>query len=55
MTSSAVSRAPGAGDADRANVLAVHALWIGIIVGGTLLAHWDSPAWMFLPCSYSGA
>ncbi len=31
--SSAVSRALGAGDADRANVLAVHALWIGLALG----------------------
>lgn len=31
--SSAVSRALGAGDVDRANVLAVHALWIGIAFG----------------------
>ena len=31
--SSAVSRALGAGDVDRANVLAVHALWIGIALG----------------------
>jgi putative MATE family efflux protein len=31
--SSAVSRALGAGDAERANVLAVHALWIGIAMG----------------------
>jgi putative MATE family efflux protein len=31
--SSAVSRALGAGDAARANVLAVHALWIGISMG----------------------
>ncbi|MFZ2737268.1 MAG: MATE family efflux transporter [Burkholderiaceae bacterium] len=31
--SSAVSRALGAGDAERANVLAVHALWIGITAG----------------------
>lgn len=31
--SSAVSRALGAGDAGRANVLAVHALWIGITLG----------------------
>ncbi len=31
--SSAVSRALGAGDAQRANVLAVHALWIGISAG----------------------
>ena len=31
--SSAVSRALGAGDASRANVLAVHALWIGITLG----------------------
>lgn len=31
--SSAVSRALGAGDASRANVLAVHALWIGISMG----------------------
>ena len=31
--SSAVSRALGAGDSQRANVLAVHALWIGISAG----------------------
>jgi putative MATE family efflux protein len=31
--SSAVSRALGAGDASRANVLAVHALWIGMAMG----------------------
>lgn len=31
--SSAVSRALGAGDADRANLLAVHALWIGVSLG----------------------
>ena len=31
--SSAVSRALGAGDGDRANVLAVHALWIGLCAG----------------------
>jgi putative MATE family efflux protein len=31
--SSAVSRALGAGDSQRANVLAVHALWIGILAG----------------------
>ena len=31
--SSAVSRALGAGDAARANVLAVHALWIGCLLG----------------------
>ena len=31
--SSAVSRALGAGDGARANVLAVHALWIGIVAG----------------------
>ena len=31
--SSAVSRALGAGDAERANVLAVHALWIGVAAG----------------------
>ncbi len=31
--SSAVSRALGAGDGQRANVLAVHALWIGILAG----------------------
>jgi putative MATE family efflux protein len=31
--SSAISRALGAGDAARANVLAVHALWIGISLG----------------------
>ena len=31
--SSAVSRALGAGDGERANVLAVHALWIGLAAG----------------------
>ena len=31
--SSAVSRALGAGDVERANVLAVHALWIGLAAG----------------------
>ena len=31
--SSAVSRALGAGDPDRANLLAVHALWIGVSLG----------------------
>lgn len=33
--SSAISRALGAGDTARANVLAVHALWIGVAAGGT--------------------
>ena len=36
--SSAVSRALGAGDFDRANVLAVHALWIGIAFGTAFTA-----------------
>jgi hypothetical protein len=31
---SAISRAPGAGAAERANALAVHALWIGLAAGG---------------------
>lgn len=35
--SSAISRALGAGDASRANVLAVHALWIGISMGGLFM------------------
>ena len=36
--SSAISRALGAGDAARANVLAVHALWIGISLGLVFMA-----------------
>lgn len=32
--SSAISRALGAGDTDRANALAVHAFWIGLSLGG---------------------
>ena len=36
--SSAVSRAFGAGDAARANALAVHALWIGLAAGSVYMA-----------------
>lgn len=36
--SSAVSRALGAGDGERASVLAVHALWIGIAAGALFMA-----------------
>lgn len=36
--SSAVSRALGAGDGERASVLAVHALWIGIAAGALYMA-----------------
>ena len=36
--SSAVSRALGAGDADRANALAVHALWIALTAGTLYMA-----------------
>ena len=36
--SSAVSRAFGAGDAERANALAVHALWIGLAAGSVYMA-----------------
>lgn len=36
--SSAVSRAFGAGDAARANALAVHAMWIGVIAGSVYMA-----------------
>lgn len=46
--SSAVSRALGAGDGERANVLAVHALWIGLAAGGlfmVLMEVWG-PWWM---------
>lgn len=35
--SSAVSRALGAGDAARANALAVHALWIALVAGGVYM------------------
>lgn len=48
--SSAVSRALGAGDAPRANALAVHALWIGLSAGAayTLLMVLLGPALMAL-------
>jgi putative MATE family efflux protein len=36
--SSAVSRALGAGDAERANALAVHAMWIGLLAGALFMA-----------------
>ncbi|WP_188762405.1 MATE family efflux transporter [Sandarakinorhabdus glacialis] len=32
--SGAIARALGAGDTDKANILAVHTMWIGIIIGG---------------------
>lgn len=35
--SSAVSRALGAGDPDRANALAVHALWVGLALGASYM------------------
>ena len=44
--SSAVSRALGAGDAQRANALAVHALWIGVAAGGCyMLLMWLLGPW----------
>jgi putative MATE family efflux protein len=46
--SSAVSRALGAGDASRANVLAVHALWIGMSMGALFMLVMEFGGPMFM-------